>query len=207
VAFAAFVASTSSLERAALVSAVWGVLVGARALWPGLTADRRRAGVAAAGAAELIAWWLLMNSRHVTMIEAYTLPLAAVALLAGWLALRSRPQLTSWVAYGPALAAALLPSLAMVLTESGEPWRRLLLGVAALAIVVAGAVRRRQAPFVLGGLALAVIALHEIVLLWQRLPVWIPLSVGGFLLLGLAITYERRRRDVVRLRAAISRMG
>jgi hypothetical protein len=53
---------------------------------------------------------------------------------------------------------------------------------------------------------LAIVALHELVLLWQRLPGWIPLAVGGAILLFLAITYERRRRDLSRLRSAVGRM-
>jgi hypothetical protein len=72
--------------------------------------------------------------------------------------------------------------------------------------VVLGALRRRQAPVVVGGAVLLVVALHELVLLWQRLPGWIPLAIGGSVLLFLAITYERRRRDVTRIRTALYRM-
>ncbi|MEE3918435.1 hypothetical protein V2I01_07140 [Micromonospora sp. BRA006-A] len=73
------------------------------------------------------------------MLEAYTLPAAALALGAGLLALRRRPGLTSWPALGPGLGAAFLPSLVSVLV-SGEPqpWRRLALGAAALAVVLGG---------------------------------------------------------------------
>ena len=39
------------------------------------------------------------------------------------------------------------------------------------------------------------------------LPRWIYLAVGGLTLITLAATYERRRRDVTRLRAAVGRMG
>jgi hypothetical protein len=78
--------------------------------------------------------------------------------------------------------------------------------MAALATVIAGSVRRRQAPVVVGGLVLVVLALHEVVLYWDRWPRWIPLAVGGAILVGLAITYERRRRDVARLREALRRM-
>ncbi len=191
----------------AAVSAVWGVAVGLRALWPG-TSRAGRAGLAAAGGGfELLAWWLLLADREVTLIEAYTLPLAAVSLIAGWAALRARPELRSWVAYGPALAAAFLPSLAAVIGTAGEPWRRLTLGVGTLAVVIAGATARRQAPVVIGGLVLLIVAVHEIVLAWQLLPGWIPLAVGGALLVGLAITYERRRRDLRRLRAALRQMS
>jgi hypothetical protein len=141
-------------------------------------------------------------------VEAYTVPAAAVALLAGWVALRGRPDLRSWVAYGPALAAAFLPSLALVLTgASGDSvWRRLLLGLGALAVVLAGAIRRRQAPAVVGGGVLALVGLHELALVWYLVPSWVPLAAGGALLVALAITYERRRRDLRWLRATLSRM-
>jgi hypothetical protein len=139
-------------------------------------------------------------------VEAYTLPLAAVALFGGWAALRARPELRSWVAYGPALLAGFLPSLAPVLVSTAEVWRRLVLFAAAVVVIVLGAVNRRQAPVVVGGVVALVVALHELVLLWQLLPGWIPLGAGGAVLLFLAITYERRLRDLTRLRSSIGGM-
>jgi len=191
----------------ATLCAAWGVAVGLRALWPGTTRTGRAALAAIGAGYELVAWWLLLADRGVTLIEAYTIPLALVGLLAGFAALRARPELRSWVSYGPALAAGFLPSLAVVLSGGGgTPWRRLLLGVAALIVVVAGSVRRRQAPVVAGGVVLVILALYEIRRAWDHLPRWIPLALGGLILVGLAITYERRRRDLARLRAAVGRM-
>jgi hypothetical protein len=192
--------------HAAAVCTLWGLVLGVRALWAGESPDRRRMLVVAAAAVEVVGWWILVESRGVELLEAYTLPAAAVALLAGGLALRSRPTLSSWSAYGPALAAALLPSLASVLTADGQPLRRLLLGTAALAVLLAGTASRRQSPVVLGGGVLAAVALHELGLVWDLLPRWIPLAVAGLLLLGIAMTLERRRRDLVRLRTAVARM-
>jgi hypothetical protein len=192
---------------AAGVSVFWGLALGLRALSPG-TGRAERARLAAIGAGyELLAWWLLLFARGVNLVEAYTLPLALVALLAGWAALRTRPELRSWVAYGPALAAGFGPSLAQIISVTGDPWRRLALGAAALGVVVLGSVTRRQAPVVIGGLVLIIVALHELVLLWQLLPGWIPLAVGGAVLVALAITYERRLRDLGRLRTALGRMS
>jgi len=45
------------------------------------------------------------------------------------------------------------------------------------------------------------------VLVWDLLPRWIPLAAAGLLLVGLAMTLERRRRDLARVRAALTRMG
>jgi hypothetical protein len=213
-ALVALLFALASVPYAAAVCTLWGVAVGLRALAPGTGRAGRLGHAAAAAGWELLAWWLLLIERDVAVVEAYTLPLAAVALLAGWAALRARADLTSWVAYGPALAAAFLPSLATLLvvteplTASAAPvWRRLMLGLAALAVVVAGSLRSRQAPVLVGGAVLAIVALHETVLFWDLAPRWIPPALGGLLLIGLAMTYERRRRDLARLRSAIGRMS
>ncbi|MEU5831953.1 SCO7613 C-terminal domain-containing membrane protein, partial [Micromonospora tulbaghiae] len=151
---------------------------------------------------------VVLAARGVVVLEAYTLPAAALALGAGVLALRHRPGLTSWLALGPGLGAALLPSLVSVLVlGEPQPWRRLALGAAAVAVVFAGAARRWQAPVVLGAATLVPLALHELARGWDLLPRWIFLGLGGLLLIGLAATYERRRRDVVRLRDAVARLG
>jgi hypothetical protein len=173
---------------------------------PGGGGGARRVRVAAAAGSELVAYWLLLVASDVAVLEAYTLPAAGVALLAGWLAARTRPRLHSWSAYGPALLAGFGPSLATLLGGSGEPTRRLVIGTVAVIVVVAGSVRRLQAPVVVGGTVLAVVAVHEMALVWDLLPRWIPLAIAGLLLVGVAMTYERRRRDVARLRQAVGRM-
>jgi hypothetical protein len=205
-AFVALLFTVGSAGYAAAVASLWGIAVGLRALRPGESATGRRVRATAGAGCELLAWWLLLVAAEVAVLEAYSLPAAGMALLAGWLAVRARPELSSWVAYGPALAAALLPSLASVLVTGGEPERRLLLGLGALAAVVAGARWRRQAPVVIGGGVLVLLALHELVLVWDLLPRWIPLAAGGLLLVGIAMTYERRRRDAHRLRGYVARM-
>ncbi len=206
-ALVALLLTAGSIRHAAAVCTFWGLALGVRALRPGEAAIVRRGHVLAAAVAELGGWWLLIAAEQVAAVEAYTLPAAAVALLAGWLARRSREGLSSWVTYGPALAAALLPTLASVLADEGQPLRRLLLGLGALAVLLAGAYARLRAPVVAGGAVLAVVALHEVVLVWDLLPRWIPLAAAGLLLVGLAMTLERRRRDLARVRASLARMG
>jgi uncharacterized membrane protein len=88
-----------------------------------------------------------------------------------------------------------------------EPLRRLLVGAGAVAAVALGARARLQAPVVVGGAVTAIVALREIRLVWQLLDTWIPLTVAGLLLVAMAATYERRRRDLARLRAAVGRMS
>ena len=195
--------AAGSAERAAAVCALWGLVLGVRAVRPA-----GRAGyLIAAAVAELAGWVLLLAGQRVTVLEAYTIPAAAVALLIGLLARRAGTGASSWTAYGPALAAALLPSLAAILTGDGQYPRRLLLGVAALAVVLAGAHARLQAPVVLGGGVLVLVGLHELAPVWDLVPRWIPLAGAGLLLVLLATTIERRRRDLDRVRAALHRMS
>ncbi|WP_155371807.1 SCO7613 C-terminal domain-containing membrane protein [Catellatospora vulcania] len=191
------------VEAMALVLALWGIAVGLTVL----AAPRRERVLRAAASAvlEAVAWCAILAAQGVGLLEAYTLPVALLALAVGWYAARSRPDLSSWLYAGPALVAALLPSLAGALTDE-VPLRRLLLGAGALAVTVFGSVRRLQAPVVLGGGVLLVVSLHELVLVSRLLPTWVPIAVGGAVLLALAITYERSRRDVARLRGAIGRM-
>ena len=74
-------------------------------------------------------------------------------------------------------------------------------------MLLAGARVRLQAPVVTGGATLLLVALHELVQFWDLLPRWVPLAAGGLLLVGVATTMEQRRRDLARLRAAITRMA
>jgi hypothetical protein len=201
VAAAGALATATTLRQAALVLVGYGAALGLSALRP-----RRRGYAIVAGAAELLAWWMLLFAAEVGVIEAYTLPFALVALVGGVVGLRTRPALRSWVAYGPALAAAFLPSLALVLATPGEPLRRLLVGTGAIAVVVVGGARRRQAPVLVGALVLVLVTLHELVVWWDLLPRWIPLAVGGLLLVSVGATYERRRRDLRALRTAVGGM-
>ncbi|TWG15992.1 hypothetical protein FHU34_111317 [Micromonospora taraxaci] len=208
VALVAAVLAVEVARHLATICVLWGVAVAVRLLRRGESAGRRWAFAGIAAGSELLGAWVLLAAGGVTVLEAYTLPAAGLALGAGLLALRTRPGLTSWPALGPGLVAALAPSLVSVLVgPDPQPWRRLLLGAAALGAVLAGATRRWQAPVLLGGGVLALLALHELARGWDLLPRWIYLGVGGLALVALAATYERRRRDLARLRAAVGRLS
>jgi hypothetical protein len=202
----AFLLATGRTGHAAAVCTLWGLAIGLRTLLRGQSPDSRRYRVVAATAVELLAYWLLLAEAEVSVVEAYTVPAAAVAALAGWLTARRRPDLSSWTAYGPAMLAAFVPSLAAVLPGTGEPLRRLALGAAALVVVLGGARWRLRAPFVVGGAVLVLTALHEMALVWDLIPRWAPLAAAGLALVAVATTYERRRRDLARLRGVVGRM-
>lgn len=173
-----------------------------------MRADRRRVGYAA-GALFLLATWVRLASWDVTMPEAYTLPATVPALVVGFLRRRRDPAASSWTAYGPGLAATLLPSLAA--SWGDAHWQRpLLLGTAALLVTLTGARHRLQAPLVIGGTVLALDALHElapyIVQVVDTLPRWLPPALAGMLLLAIGATYEQRLRDARKVRDVLGRM-
>jgi hypothetical protein len=200
------VLAAPALGHAATVAVLWGVAVAVRALPAGTPRSGRLGRAGAAAGCHLLAWCLLLAANGVRVVEAYTLPVAVAAVVLGGLVLRARPEVGSWTAYGPALLAAFLPSLATMLVDP-EPLRRLLVGAGAVAVVALGARARLQAPVVVGGAVTAIVALRELRLVWQLLDTWIPLTVAGLLLVAMAATYERRRRDLARLRAAVGRMS
>ncbi|CAM5229592.1 SCO7613 C-terminal domain-containing membrane protein [Streptomyces coeruleorubidus] len=189
----------------ALVLASCGVIAAGTALRP----DRRPVGYPAT-ALFVLAAWVRLAAWEVGTPEAYTLPVTVPALLVGALRRRRDPQVSSWTAYGPGLAATLLPSL---VAAWGDPhWTRpLLLGTAALLVTLLGARHRLQAPLVLGGAVLALVTLHElapyVVQVTGALPRWAPPALAGLLLLALGATYEQRIRDVRRVREVLGRMN
>ncbi|MEU3339547.1 hypothetical protein [Streptomyces sp. NPDC006668] len=188
----------------ALVLALCAVIAAGVAVRP----DRRPVGHAAA-VLFLLATWVRLATWDVGTVEAYTVPATVPALCLGaWR--RRRDRLTSsWTAYGPGLAATLLPSLAAAWDD--PHWTRpLLLGTAALAVTLLGARHRLQAPLLLGGSVLTLDALHELApylaQLTGALPRWAPFALAGALLLALGSTYERRIRDVRRVRDVLTNM-
>uniref|UniRef100_A0AAU2JMD9 Integral membrane protein n=1 Tax=Streptomyces sp. NBC_00049 TaxID=2903617 RepID=A0AAU2JMD9_9ACTN len=194
----------------ALVLALAGVICAGAAVRP----ERRVLGWPA-GALFVAATWVRLAESGVATPEAYTLPVTLPALAVGFLRRRRDPGASSWTAYGPGLTATLLPSLLTVLVGSQTgtaSWLRpLLLGVAALAVTLAGARWRLQAPLLVGGAVLAAVALHElapyVVQVAGVLPRWVLPALAGLLLLAVGATYEKRLRDARRLRDAITRLG
>jgi hypothetical protein len=150
-------------------------------------------------ATALAATWAWLSVADVTLLEAYTLPAAAVALAAGASTRRRRPRPSSWLAFGPGLAVALLPSLAAAVGGGGSA-RPLLLTGAALLVVLAGARTRLQAPLVLGGGTLVVLGLDALGPVAAQLPRWVTIGAAGLLLLWLGATAERRLARLRELR-------
>ncbi|MFG3348903.1 SCO7613 C-terminal domain-containing membrane protein [Streptomyces sp. NPDC048018] len=195
-------------ERPALLAlalALGGVVAAATAVRP----ERRRVASWAAAGLFLLATWVRLAVWEVTTPEAYTLPVTVPALVVGVLRRRRDPEASSWTAYGPGLAATLVPSLFAAWTD--PHWARpLLLGLAALVVTLLGARFRLQALLLLGGAVLALDGLHElapyVVQVVGALPRWLPPALAGLLLLAVGATYEQRLRDARRLRERLGRM-
>ncbi|MEW2195077.1 SCO7613 C-terminal domain-containing membrane protein [Streptomyces microflavus] len=189
----------------ALVLALCGVLAAGAAVRP----ERRPVAGYLAAVLFVAATWVRLAASEVSVPEAYTLPVTVPALVVGVLRRRKDPGASSWTAYGPGLAATLLPSLAVAWTD--PDWLRpLLLGVAALVITLLGAKYRLQALLLLGGAVLALDTLHElapyVVQVAGALPRWLPPALAGLLLLAVGATYEQRLRDARRLKDVLGRM-
>ncbi|MEV8226589.1 hypothetical protein AB0P41_11100 [Streptomyces sp. NPDC079167] len=207
-AFGALVAMGLAVTDApflALVLALCGVLSAGSAV----RAERRPAAGHLAAALSVAAMWVRLGASGVTAPEAYTLPVSVAAFAVGHLRARTDPAVSSWVAYGPALSATMVPSLVVAWTDAG--WQRpLLLGAAALVVTLSGARLRLQAPLVLGGSVLALVGLHElaphVVQVLDALPRWAPPALAGLLLLAVGATYEQRLRDARRVRESLGRM-
>ena len=196
-ALVALAMAYDSPRHVAALLAAWGAVLGAAAVRPALPPVRWRVLFWGAVVCEITAWWMTMYLADVALLEAYTLPFAAFALLVGMLELRRRPDLNSWLAYSPALVAALLPTLALVIATNTSNLRQVLLLLGAVATLIVGSARQQQAPVVIGAVVTAVTALHALTLVGP----WLLLIPVGFTLLALGASRERRRRAQDRLRA------
>ncbi len=172
------------------------------------------AGALSAGAAGLLRAagpladeWAGLSGATWRQVEVWTLPAAAVLLVAGVLWLRADAQQRSWRPLAPGIVVLLGPSLLAVL--DGRPvWRVGLVAVLAGAIVAVGAMQRLQAPVLLGAAALAVHAVAQLAPWVARVisggPRWVPLAVVGLALLVLGATYEKRLRELRMLQVRVA---
>ncbi len=195
-----------SLPHLAVFTCAWGAVLGVAATKPDRPRLYRSTLIWLGAAHEVVAWWLLMHLGNVGVPEAYTLAVAVVALITGYVEVRRHPDLSSWTAYGVALLAGFLPSLAIVLSTGQTPLRRALLIVFAAATVAGGAWRRQQAPVVIGAGVLIVAALHELAVLSTAALLWTIMALVGAALVALGANFEKRRLDIMRLRGALGRL-
>ncbi|GIE86802.1 SCO7613 C-terminal domain-containing membrane protein [Actinoplanes regularis] len=190
-AIAGALAFDSPAHLAALLAA-WGAVLGLTASRPDRTPSQRRMLFWLAVAFEIVGWWLFIALAEVALPEAYTLPFAALALAVGVVEAHHRPELSSWAAYGPALLAAFVPTIALVLTGGGqEDIREVLLLLGGVITLIIGSRIRQQAPVLVGAVATVVAALKFVFSLGGP---WLMLVPVGVVLIFLGATSESRRR-------------
>ncbi|BCY05747.1 SCO7613 C-terminal domain-containing membrane protein [Actinoplanes sp. L3-i22] len=201
-AIAGALAFDSPAHLAALLAA-WGAVLGLTASRPDRTASQRRMLFWLAVGFEIVGWWLFIALADVALWEAYTLPFAALALAVGVVEAHHRPELSSWAAYGPALLAAFIPTVALVLVGSShQDIREVLLLLGGVTTLIIGSRTRQQAPVVIGTVATVVAALTFV---FSLAGPWVMLVPVGVVLIFLGATSESRRRTQD-LRARVSQM-
>jgi hypothetical protein len=189
-AVAGVLALYSPVHLAALLAA-WGAVLGLTASRPDRTASQRRTLFWVAVGFEIAGWWLFISLNEVGLPEAYTLPFAALALAVGVVEAHHRPDLSSWAAYGPALLAAFVPTIGIVIAGNGGDLRAVLLLLGAVTTLIIGSRSRQQAPVVVGTVATVVAALAFAFTVGGP---WLMLIPVGVVLLFLGASSENRRR-------------
>ena len=149
-------------------------------------------------AASAIALYAVVVAR-IDPIELATATLAVALLALGIVRLRTITTAGSWRWLAPGLIVLLVPSLFVTFVDQ-ELWRLVALGVVAVAAVVFGALARLQAPLVIGAVVAVVHALRtfapQLLAVYQLAEWWVWAVIGGAVVLFVAITFERRTRDL-----------
>lgn len=147
----------------------------------------------------------IMGGSAIEPPEAVTIPISTAALTAGIIVLANTATTRSWLTLGPGLAVLLGAGYVFEHLDT-QPWRVILMSLLIAGALVFGAMRRLQAPIVLGtitGLAHAMLATRrafpELVVPW-----WVWLAIVGAALIFVAATYEARRRQARALFASVS---
>jgi hypothetical protein len=193
---AALAMTWGSWQYSSAALTVCGVLLGCAALRADRAAGQRVWLVRLALLAEVGACCLLLHGVHIRLPEAYTLPFAVAALVAGIVELRHRPQLSTWIAYGPALGGAFLPSVTLILIGDRSLPRFVLVFFGAVGIVIVGALRGWRAPVVTGATTAVVVAIVEIVwrIKYGEIGRALFVALAGALLIVFGAFAERRLR-------------
>ncbi|HEY1489298.1 MAG TPA: permease, partial [Micromonosporaceae bacterium] len=200
------VLAARSIPHLAVFLAAWGAVLGIATARPQRQPLYRSALMWTGAAHELGAWFLLMVFTRVAVPEAYTLGIAIVALVTGWIESRWHPELTSWITYGIALAAALGPSLVILIATGENMLRLVLLLIGATAVLLFGAIRRQQAPTIIGAVALLGTTINLAARYSTTILVVLLLAIIAGVLIGVGANTEKQRRQLQRAWSTINKM-
>ncbi|MCU1412035.1 MAG: hypothetical protein JWR04_2742 [Rhodoglobus sp.] len=125
--------------------------------------------------------------------------IALALLIVGAVIVDRHPDAGSWPWLAPGLLVLLVPSLLATFVD--QPiWRLVCLGLACVAAILLGAVRKLQAPLLIGASVVLVHAIRtfspQLVAVYQLTEWWVWAVVGGALIIFVAVTFERRVRDL-----------
>jgi hypothetical protein len=154
-----------------------------------------RAEVSWVGGALLGVATVLRVSAEVAAPERWTLPVAALLLIAGGWRMRTDRRASSSRVLGSGLALALAPSLLLALAEPVGT-RGVLVALAGLVALAVGVRRHWAAPLAAGAVVTAVLAMRHLGPVAAALPRWISLGTVGAVLLAVGVTWESRRRNL-----------
>ncbi|MGN6299634.1 MAG: SCO7613 C-terminal domain-containing membrane protein [Angustibacter sp.] len=182
-------------QRPLLLLAIALGVVGATALLYGALPHRGLVAVLGVALCSAATWSLDVEA-DVRTVEAYSVPLAVLALGAGLVRRYRHPRAPSWTTVGPGLAAGLLPSALASVPDAGLV-RPVLTLAAAVAVTAVGVRLHEQGPVVTGVVASVVVALAQAGPYAVALPRWLSLGLAGALLLAMGFRYEQRRRDAI----------
>ncbi|MGZ4436233.1 MAG: SCO7613 C-terminal domain-containing membrane protein [Nocardioidaceae bacterium] len=178
--------------EAATWTAVYLTLAGAVTVAMALLRQDRRALGWVGGALLAAASWVRLGDIGVREPEPYTLPAATALLVVGLVHLRRNPAASTVTALGPALGLALVPTLLWALADPVS-LRSLLLGLACLGLVVAGARLRWTAPMTFGAAAGSLLLLRLAApYIGHAVPRWVLIGTAGAVLVLMGVTWERR---------------
>lgn len=141
------------------------------------------------GGVATIGIFVHLDQAGVAPSEPYVAPVALQLVLLGWHLRRVR-DLSSWSAYGPAVAllggAALAERIA-----GGAGWHAVIAGAVGVSAVIAGGCFRLAAPLLLGTAVLVAVTVFESLSTLAGVPTWAWLGLGGAVLLGTGVGLER----------------
>ncbi|MDQ3629160.1 MAG: hypothetical protein M3419_10200 [Actinomycetota bacterium] len=177
-------------------------LLGVAAAGVGIAEARRRPSALLGSLALAIAWWLRLAASDIDVVEAYTLLPAVVLLAVGLLPVLRRAASTVPTLL-PGLTLAIAPSLPLTIADPGS-LRGLLVMAAAVVLLAAGTMLRWAAPFLVGAVVVALVAVVHLGPYVEATPRWAALGVLGLAMLGVGVTWESRVHD---LRSAVAYVG
>ena len=171
------------------------LIVGASALT--IAVGRRSVPFAVAGASlATLGLWIRLDLAGVNATDAYVAPVAVALATAGFLARRQRPrdtrELSSWVAYGPAIALLGAAALAERLA-GGAGMHALVAGTLGTVAVAVGGWKRLAGPLLLGTTLLAAVVLSETLAYTATMPTWGWLALAGARCLRPALPWSEPR--------------